>query len=105
LVDTAGSVLDLGCGTGLFTTALAARGIEAVGVDPARAMPDIARARDGGSRVTWVHARAQELDLGRRFGAVVMTGHAFQTLPTPADRSAVLRTITRHPAPGGAILL
>lgn len=101
LIAGAGSVLDLGCGTGMFTAALAARGQEALGVDPAAAMLDIARARDGGDRVTWVHADARFLDLGRRFDAVVMTGHAFQTLLTRADRAAVLATIAQHLSPGG----
>jgi SAM-dependent methyltransferase len=101
LVEGAGSVLDLGCGTGIFTVALAANGAEVVGVDPAAAMLEIARHRDGGSRVTWVEAGAQGLDLGRRFQAVVMTGHAFQTLLEPGDRLACLATIARHLAPGG----
>jgi SAM-dependent methyltransferase len=101
LVEGAGSVLDLGCGTGIFSVALAARGAEVVGVDPASAMLAIARAREGGSRVTWVEAAAQGLDLGRRFEAVVMAGHAFQTLLTLEDRVACLATIARHLAPGG----
>jgi SAM-dependent methyltransferase len=101
LVDGAGSVLDLGCGTGIFSAALAARGAGVVGVDPASAMLDIARARKGSNRVTWVESTAQGLDLGRRFEAVVMTGHAFQTLLTPEDRAACLATIAQHLAPGG----
>ncbi len=48
-VAGAGSVLDLGCGTGIFTTTLAACGAVAVGVDPAGAMLSIARARAGGA--------------------------------------------------------
>jgi SAM-dependent methyltransferase len=101
LIEGAGSVLDLGCGTGIFTVALAARGQEAVGVDPATAMLNIARARHGGDRVRWVHADARGLDLRRRFDAVVMTGHAFQTLLTASDRAEVLSTVARHLAPGG----
>lgn len=101
LVGGAGSVLDLGCGTGIFSVALAARGAEVVGVDPAAAMLEVARARAGGGAVTWVEAPAQGLKLGRRFEAVVMTGHAFQTLLTPADRASCLATIARHLAPGG----
>lgn len=99
LVEGAGSVLDLGCGTGIFSAALAARGAKVVGVDPAAAMLAIARARP--EPVVWVEAPAQGLDLGRGFEAVVMTGHAFQTLLTAEDRAAVLATIARHLAPGG----
>lgn len=104
LVEGAGSALDLGCGTGMFTAALAAlaaRGIEAVGVDPAGAMLEIARTRPGGARMTWVQADARSLDLGRRFDAVTLTGHAFQTLLTRDDRAAVLAVIGRLLNPGG----
>jgi SAM-dependent methyltransferase len=101
LVDGAGSVLDLGCGTGVFSVALALKGAEVVGADPATAMLAIARARQGGQAVNFVTAPVQGLDLGRRFDAVVMTGHAFQTLLTPTDRAACLATIARHLAPGG----
>jgi SAM-dependent methyltransferase len=101
LVAGARSVLDLGCGTGIFSVALAVRGAEVVGVDPAAAMLDIARNRAGGAAVTWVQAPSEELDLGRQFDAIVMTGHAFQTLLTPAARAACLATIARHLAPGG----
>jgi SAM-dependent methyltransferase len=103
-LEGAWSVLDLGCGTGIFSVALAARGTEVVGVDQAAAMLSIAQARLGGDRVRWVNAGAQGLDLGRKFDAVVMTGHAFQTLLTPADRAACLATIARHLAPAGRFL-
>jgi SAM-dependent methyltransferase len=103
-LEGARSVLDLGCGTGIFSVALAARGTEVVGADPAAAMLSIAQARPGGDRVRWVNAGAQGLDLGRQFDAVVLTGHAFQTLLTPADRAACLATIARHLAPAGRFL-
>jgi SAM-dependent methyltransferase len=101
LIEGAASVLDLGCGTGIFSVALAARGARVVGVDPAAAMLRIAKARNGGEGVRWVQAPAQGLDLGQRFQAVVMTGHAFQTLLSPAARAACLATIARHLAPDG----
>lgn len=100
LLEGRGSVLDIGCGTGVFTAAVAARGGPVVGVDPAAAMLDVARARDGGDRVTWIEADARGLDLGRQFDAVVMTGHAFQTLLTRSDRAACLQAIRVHLAPG-----
>ncbi len=96
-----GSVLDLGCGTGMFAAEMAMRGHPVTGVDPARPMLDIARAREGGRQVTWVEADARRLDLGVRFETVLMIGHAFQTLLTPDGRALVLATIARHLAPGG----
>lgn len=51
------SVLDIGCGTGVFALLLADRGLEVVGVDPAGASLDVARGREAptgcaGSRAT-----------------------------------------------------
>jgi 2-polyprenyl-3-methyl-5-hydroxy-6-metoxy-1,4-benzoquinol methylase len=43
-------VLDIGCGTGVFALLLADRDIEVVGVDPARASIDVARAKPGSGR-------------------------------------------------------
>jgi 2-polyprenyl-3-methyl-5-hydroxy-6-metoxy-1,4-benzoquinol methylase len=43
-------VLDVGCGTGTFACLLAERGIEVVGVDPAAASLEIARAKPGAQR-------------------------------------------------------
>ncbi len=96
-----GSVLDLGCGTGMFAAAMAMRGHQVTGADPAQPMLDIARRRDGGAAVTWLEADARGLDLGMRFDTVLMIGHAFQALLVRADREAVLRTIAAHLAPGG----
>lgn len=100
-----GSVLDLGCGTGMFAAEMARKGHLVTGVDPARPMLDIARQRKGGDAVDWIEADARDLDLGRQFDTVLMIGHAFQTLLTPDDRARVLATIARHLAPGGRFFL
>lgn len=97
------AVLDLGCGTGLLAASLA--GVRDVyGVDPAEAMLDVARGRAGGDRVTWVHADARDVRLGRRFDLIVMTGHAFQTLLTDQDQYAACLTMAAHLAPGGTFI-
>ena len=46
----ASTVLDVGCGTGVFALLLAARGIEVVAVDPAGASLDVARGKPGRRR-------------------------------------------------------
>jgi len=103
LAQGARSVLDLGCGTGLLAAALGSTR-EVCGVDPAAAMLDVARRREGGNHVTWAEADARTVRLGRRFDLVVMTGHAFQCFLTDDDQRALCRTIAAHLAPGGTFI-
>jgi len=108
LVELVGSdpmrVLDLGCGTGRLTLLLAERGHDVVGVDPAAAMLEVARARDAEGRVRWIEADARQVDLGdERFDLIVMTGNVFQVFLTDDDARAVLMTARRHLAPGGRL--
>ena len=55
------SVLDVGCGTGTFALLLSARGHDVVGVEPAAAMLDLARAKPGAEAVTWVHGTVDDV--------------------------------------------
>jgi SAM-dependent methyltransferase len=104
LSEGAASVLDLGCGTGLLASAIAQTGARVTGVDPAPAMLDIARHRDGGDRVTWVEGDGRSVRLNERFDFILMTGHAFQCLLTDADQLALLKTIAAHLAPQGRFI-
>jgi SAM-dependent methyltransferase len=94
-------VLDLGCGTGLLTTAYAGAGHHVTGVDPAPAMLDVARHRPGGDAVEWVQSTAQDYCSDTRFDLIIMTGHAFQILLEDPDITAALTTIRHHLAPAG----
>jgi ubiquinone/menaquinone biosynthesis C-methylase UbiE len=52
------SVLDIGCGTGTFACFLAGSGLDVIGVDPAGASLDVARAKPGAGRVRWLRCDA-----------------------------------------------
>lgn len=58
---SASSMVDIGCGTGLPTCKLAHRGHGMTGVDPSRAMLDVARRRPGGEHVRWIEGDASRL--------------------------------------------
>ena len=107
LARDARAVLDLGCGTGQLAASLASGPREnrtVFGVDPAAAMLEVARQRPRGDKVTWVHADARSVRLGRRFDLVVLTGHAFQVFLTDHDQSEALATIAAHLAPEGRFI-
>lgn len=101
LARDAGSVLDLGCGTGLLTAACSQFCDTVVGVDPAAAMLDIARNRPGGDKVRWVEGDGRTVRLDQRFDLIFLTGHAFQVFLADADQLALLQTIAAHLAPNG----
>lgn len=101
LAKYVGSVLDLGCGTGGLAVDLARSVPRVVGVEPAQAMLDVARARPGSERVVWIEADATQLDLEERFDLILMTGNAFQCLPEIADQQALFEVVARHLSPSG----
>jgi SAM-dependent methyltransferase len=70
-------VLDVGCGTGCLAILLAETGRTVVGVDPAPASLEIAKAKDGAAAVTWIQGDAGWIPL---VGAdlAVMTGNVAQ---------------------------
>lgn len=96
-------VLDLGCGTGTLACALAERGHNVTGVDPAAAMLAAARPKPCADQVEWVESSAQSYQSQRRFDLIIMTGHAFQTLLTDADTLAALQTMRRHLTETGSV--
>jgi SAM-dependent methyltransferase len=97
------TILDLGCGTGLLTKALALRGHQVTGVDPAAGMLAVAR-RSPLPNATWLCADARNLDLGRGFDRIIASGHVFQVFLDPADRLAFLQAASRHLKPDGRLI-
>jgi SAM-dependent methyltransferase len=105
LVDElgAGSVLDVGCGTGVFALQLAERGLDVVGVDPAGGSLDVARAKPGAQRVHWIHGDATSLP-PLQVDLATMTGNVAQAIVEPADWDATLRGVRAALRPGGQLV-
>jgi SAM-dependent methyltransferase len=97
------SVLDVGCGTGTFACLLADRGIETVGVDPAAASLEIARAKPGAQRVRWLHGDATSLP-ELHVDLATMTGNTAQVFLTDEEWSATLRGIHAALRPDGHLV-
>ncbi|NEA62046.1 class I SAM-dependent methyltransferase [Streptomyces sp. SID12488] len=96
-------VLDIGCGTGVFALLLARRGIDVVGVDPALASLDVARAKPGGGRVLWIHGDATTLP-PLQVDLATMTANAAQEITDPHAWQRTLRGAYAALRPGGHLV-
>ena len=105
MVDEFGarSVLDVGCGTGVFACALAVKGIDVIGVDPAAASLDVARRKPGADRVRWILGDATTVGaLG--VDLVTMTGNVAQVFVHDDDWLANLADIRAALRPTGRLV-
>jgi SAM-dependent methyltransferase len=97
------SVLDVGCGTGTFALMLAGHGLDVIGVDPATASLDVARAKPGAPRVRWLHGDATSLP-AMQVDLATMTGNVAQVFLTDAEWAATLRGVHAALRPGGRLV-
>ncbi len=109
--STGGPVLEVGCGTGRVLIPLARSGIEIVGLDLSPHMLAVCwqslaeEPTEVQSRVQLVEGDMRNFDLGRKFALVTLPFRPFQHLTTVEDQLACLRTIHRHLAPDGKLVL
>ena len=109
--ETGGSVLELGCGTGRITLALAEAGHEMTGLDLSEGMLTVARRKAAAlpaetrQRLTLIHQDMTTLDLDRRFSFIFVAFRSFQHLLTVDLQKKALQGIHRHLEPGGRLAL
>jgi SAM-dependent methyltransferase len=96
-------VLDIGCGTGVFALLLADREIEVVGVDPARASIDVARAKPGSERVRWICGDATDLP-PLQVDLATMAANVAQAIADPQTWQKTLRGAHEALRPGGHLV-
>jgi len=97
------SLLDVGCGAGLFAEPLARLGADVVGVDPAPAAIEAARrhAEETGARLAYRAATVEDMAAEeRRFDVV----SAMEVIEHAADSKAFVASAARLVKPGGLLL-
>lgn len=99
-------VLEVGCGTGRVTIAVARAGVPVVGLDRSDAMLAVARRRGGAlPAIRWIRGDVREFVWPERFGLAFIPHRTFQHLLTPADQRAALARLHHHLVPGGLLAL
>lgn len=96
-------VLDLGCGTGRLTTALAAAGHIVTGVDPDAGALQAAARKPHGEKVGWLVGTSSALLQGAAFDLALMTGHVAQAIVGAEDWAETLADLHRVLVPGGRL--
>ncbi|GAB3834140.1 class I SAM-dependent methyltransferase [Kribbella italica] len=95
------TIVDLGCGTGLLTRALAAvPGRRVIGVDPSPTMLGFARRQPGADAVTWIDGDASALAADGQADLVISSGNAMMHVE---DLPATLTRLAAALRPGGVI--
>jgi SAM-dependent methyltransferase len=100
-------VLDLACGTGRHSLALARRGFSVVGIDRSPAQLRAARTKShaAGLQVAWVEADLRRLPQLPPADAAVCFFNSWGYFPDDADNRAVLAEARSRLRPGGGLLL
>ncbi|MBT2587087.1 class I SAM-dependent methyltransferase [Arthrobacter sp. ISL-95] len=97
-------VLDLGCGTGRMTLAVAADGHSVVGIDPNPGSLAAARKKPGAEGVTWIDGTSAAIPQDASFDVAIMTAHVAQAINDDGDWSRTLADLHRTLVPGGRLV-
>ena len=104
-----GPVLELGCGTGRVSIAMARADVEVVGVDISPRMVEAATRKAEAAGVSdnchFVQGDMRSVASDRKFSMVVMPFRSFQSMLTVKDQLATLANIRKHLTPGGSLIL
>ncbi|MGD8998100.1 MAG: class I SAM-dependent methyltransferase [Anaerolineae bacterium] len=101
------AILDLCCGHGRHSIALAERGYRVVGQDLSEVFLKKARAdaAEAGVQLRWVHADMRDISFEGDFDAVINMFSAFGYLESEEEDLKALRQVRRALKPGGLFLL
>lgn len=101
LIPAGGSILDLGCGSGLPISAyLIRQGYAVVGVDSSEPMIEMCRTRFPDQE--WIVSDMRSLDLRRQFAGVLAWNSFFHL--SPEDQEAMFPVFAQHAGPAAALM-
>jgi SAM-dependent methyltransferase len=104
-------VLELGCGTGRITMALAQMGMRVTGLDLSERMLERATKKrsmlhtEERERVHLVQGDMAKFDLGEKFRLIIIPFRPFQHLLAVKEQMSCLDCVRKHLAPGGRLIL
>jgi len=103
-----GPILEVGCGTGRITKAIADLGKEVVGVDASATMLEILKKSIEGKEVEnliqLIEGDLRTLQLGRKFPLIILPFRVLQHMYTLEDQKSAFERISAHLEPGGAVI-
>lgn len=76
-------IIDLGCGSGLLTLALARFSSHVQGIDSSKEMIRIARSRDTQGQVQWICSPVEQFNFGYNLYSLIISLEAFHLFPDP----------------------
>ena len=105
-VKAKGPVLELACGTGRITVALARKGIDIRGLDISRQMLAEAAKKSGkaGINVEWINADARKFKVNGKFPLVIMPFRSLQHIHSHNDLLSLFRSVRGHLRKGGKFI-
>lgn len=105
-IPAGASILDIGCGMGRHSKALAGAGYQVTGVDLSNTLLDVAREQDSEGIVEWRHGDMRSLPFADgAFDATVNLFTSFGYFSLEEDNVNVLRHIRRVLRPKGSFLI
>jgi ubiquinone/menaquinone biosynthesis C-methylase UbiE len=106
VIASGGKILEIACGTGRVTIPLARAGAQITGLELSPGMLTIARQKSLGlEHLRWVEASMREFDLNEQFDLILIPGHSFQFMLTAEEQLECLKTLQRHLAPQGRLII